>query len=125
MLRARIEPRLRAMGLEVHWDTHRLPEGIRLGPEGVLQVFRILQEALQNAIKHAGARGLWVEARLDGAADAPAIVLTARDDGTGLPDVVTPGRGLGNMRRRAEGLGATLAVEAAHPGTRVTLSLPR
>jgi signal transduction histidine kinase len=123
MLRSRLEPRLRAMGLAVHWDTHRLPEGIGLGPEGVLQVFRILQEALQNAIKHSQARTLWIEAAADGSA-APAVVLTVRDDGVGLAALAPAGRGLANMRRRAERLGATLTVEAAQPGTRVTLSLP-
>jgi signal transduction histidine kinase len=124
MLRSRLEPRLRAMGLVVHWDTHRLPEGIGLGPEGVLQVFRILQEALQNAIKHSQARTLWIEAQADGTSAAPAVRLTVRDDGVGLAAVVSGGRGLVNMRWRAERLGATLTVDAAHPGTRVTLSLP-
>jgi signal transduction histidine kinase len=121
MLRSRLEPRLRGIGLTVHWDTHGLPEGIRLGPEGVLQVFRILQEALQNAIKHSGARTLWVKARAEPA--APTIVLTVRDDGIGLPASADGGRGLANMRRRAERLGAVLTVARADPGTQVTLSL--
>lgn len=124
MLRSRLEPRLRAMGFTVHWDTHRLCEGIGLGPEGVLQVFRIVQEALQNAIKHSQARTLWIEAGVEGSAAAPAVVLTVRDDGLGLAPSAPGGHGLGNMRRRAERLGATLTVDAAHPGTRVTLALP-
>jgi len=124
MLRSRLEPRLRAMGLAVHWNTHELPAGIRLGPEGVLQVFRILQEALQNAIKHAAARALWIEAQADGSPTVPAIRVTVRDDGIGFPASRPEGRGLGNMRYRAERLGATLTVDSIPTGTRVTLLIP-
>jgi signal transduction histidine kinase len=121
MFRSRLDPRLRAMGLQVHWDTHNVPEGLSLGPEGVLQVFRILQEAIQNALKHAQAKTLWIEARLDGSARTPSLLVSVRDDGVGLP-AATPG--LDTIRRRAEALSATLTVEPAHPGTRVTLSVP-
>ena len=52
-------------------------------------------------------------------------VLTVRDDGRGLP--ATPGaagRGLANMRRRAESIGATLELVTEGPGLAVRLSLP-
>jgi signal transduction histidine kinase len=124
MFRARLEPRLREMELAVHWNTHQLPAGIRLGPEGLLHVFRILQESLQNALKHARARTLWIEARADGSPGAPGIRLSVRDDGVGFTTPRQGGRGLGNMRHRADRLGATLTVDSASPGTRVTLFLP-
>jgi signal transduction histidine kinase len=124
MLRARLEPRLRATGLEIHWDTRQVPDGLCLGSEGVLHVFRILQESIQNAIKHAHARTLWIEARAGAAGSPPAVELSVRDDGVGLRANARRGRGLGNMRHRAQQIGATLSVDAAHPGTRVTLSLP-
>jgi signal transduction histidine kinase len=125
MLRARLEPRLRATGLAIHWDTREVPDGFSLGSEGVLHVFRILQESIQNAIKHAQARTLWIEARAGAATSRPAVRLSVRDDGVGLRrGAAAGGRGLANMRRRAEQVAGTLTVEDAHPGTRVTLSLP-
>jgi signal transduction histidine kinase len=119
MFRARVEPRLRAMGLVVRWDTAGIPEGVRLGPEGVLHAFRILQEAIQNALKHSQAHTVWVEASDDGRR----IHVSVTDDGQGIPAVPVQGRGLRNMHRRAALIGGVVAVEAAHPGTRVTLSV--
>ena len=125
MLRARLEPRLQATGLAVHWDTRELPDGFCLGSEGVLHVFRILQESIQNTIKHARARTLWIEARAGAATSRPAVHLSVRDDGVGLrPGAAVHGRGLANMRRRAQQVAGTLTVEDTHPGTCVTLSLP-
>jgi len=124
MFRARLEPRLREMGLVVHWNTHQLPAGIRLGPEGLLHVFRILQESLQNALKHARARTLWIEALSDGSPGAPGVRLSVRDDGVGFVAPGQGGRGLRHMRHRAERLGATLTVDSTPPGTRVTVFLP-
>jgi signal transduction histidine kinase len=120
MLRARLDPRLRAAGLALHWDLGALPGGLRLGPEAVLHVLRILQEAVQNALKHARASALWVEARHD----VGRVRVSLRDNGCGLPAPLDEGRGLRHMRRRAERVGATLNLEPAGPGTRVTLLLP-
>jgi signal transduction histidine kinase len=120
--RARVEPRLRAIGLKVRWDTQAVPEGLRLGPEGVLHAFRILQEAIQNAIKHAQATTLRVEARADGAPGSVEVSVT--DDGVGIPALPVQGRGLRNMQRRAAQIGGVLTVAAADPGTRVTLTIP-
>jgi signal transduction histidine kinase len=123
MLRARLEPRLRATGLDVRWDTASLPEGLALGSEAVLQVFRIVQECVQNALKHAGARTLWIEARLEG--DPAGIRVSVRDDGVGpAGGAARAGRGMGTMRFRAERISGRLSVEAAEPGTRVSLRLP-
>jgi signal transduction histidine kinase len=124
MFRARLDPRLRGMGLAVHWDTHRLPAAIRLGPERLLHVFRVLQESLQNTLKHARARTLWIEARTDGPPDDPAVKVSVRDDGVGFSVPNPAGRGFSHMRQRAERLGATLTVDSTPSGTRVTLLLP-
>jgi signal transduction histidine kinase len=120
--RARVDPRLRAAGLQVTWDTQAVPAGLRLGPECVLHSFRILQEAIQNVIKHAGARRLRVEAWMEGPPGG--VRLAVQDDGMGIPAVPVQGRGLRNMQRRAARIGGLLAVEATQPGTRVTLFIP-
>lgn len=57
-------------------------------------------------------------------ADGGRLVLTIRDDGPGLPEDITAGVGLGNMRRRAQLIGASLRVGgAAAGGTLVQCSM--
>ena len=80
---------------------------------------RILQEAIQNVIKHAGARRLRVEARMDGPAGGVRVVV--QDDGTGMDGArVTVGAGLSNMRDRLDAVGGTLTVDS-QPGRGVTV----
>jgi len=88
-------------------------------------VYRIVQEATQNAIKHAGA--LQVKVTLD-SADGK-LLLSIEDDGLGLPgDVIQNARergGLRAMQERAEHCGGTFAFEARVPrGTRVRALFP-
>ncbi len=86
------------------------------------EVLRIAQEALQNAIKHAGASRIGV--RLD--AGDGRLVLEVEDDGVGFePDGrETRARSLGltSMQERAERLGGRLAIASA-PGRGTTVRL--
>jgi two-component system NarL family sensor kinase len=86
--------------------------------------FRIVQEALSNARRHAGARR--VEVALQREADW--LLLTVHDSGCGLtPGVVREGRGLGlaSMRDRAQLLGGTCSIRTeASGGTVVHARLP-
>jgi PAS domain S-box-containing protein len=86
-------------------------------------LYRIAQEALHNAIKHAQARTVAV--RL--VCRPPDLVLEVHDDGTGFDaGGAFPGHlGLHTMRERAARLGATLAVESAPGrGTRIQVQVP-
>ncbi|MDZ7619902.1 MAG: ATP-binding protein [Patescibacteria group bacterium] len=78
------------------------------------QLYRIAQEAVSNAVKHAQAEHVDIE--LD--SDRAATVLEIRDDGCGLPPKIerSPGRGLDIMRYRAELIRGTLTVESAPSG---------
>jgi PAS domain S-box-containing protein len=93
-------------------------------PEGAQDhIFRIAQEALTNAVKHAGARRIDIVLRVAEAA----VKLTVRDDGMGLPSSV-PSSGLGraSMRHRASAIGALLFVSnVAGGGTEVRLDCPQ
>ena len=60
-LRYRLEPRLTAAGLALGWDVDP-HAGSRLAPGAVLHVLRVVQEALNNAMKHAQATHLGVRA---------------------------------------------------------------
>jgi signal transduction histidine kinase len=83
--------------------------------------FRIAQEGLTNAVRHANAER--VEVVLSAAADALTVVV--RDDGDGLPASAVPGVGLASMRDRAAELGGWCTVTPSATGTTVTAHLPR
>jgi len=89
-------------------------------------LFRIVQEAVNNVVKHADATELSIELS---AADSEISILVS-DNGTGF-DVqahreAEHGFGLFSMRQRADGIGATLTiVSAPGRGTQVFASLPR
>ncbi len=93
-----------------------------LSPEEELVIYRVAQESLTNAVRHARARrvGLVLETR-DG---APTLEVT--DDGVGLPaGDGNSGTGIRGMRERALLVGAQLDVDAPREGgTRVRLVLP-
>jgi signal transduction histidine kinase len=90
--------------------------------------FRVVQEALTNAVRHAQARHVWIELHRSDTA----LELVVRDDGVGF-DV--PGRlaqaaneghlGLLGMRERVALLAGTVAVDSTPGhGTRIHVSLP-
>jgi signal transduction histidine kinase len=84
-------------------------------------VYRIIQEALTNVVKHAGATRVAVEAREDDGV----LRLTVTDDGRGF-DTGAPGAGFGlaGMRERVLLLGGALDVESGPAGTRLEATLP-
>jgi signal transduction histidine kinase len=87
------------------------------------QLFRIGQEALRNALRHAKASR--VTLRL--AEEDDALVLSVTDDGAGLPppEARGPGMGLSIMQHRAEHLGTRLEIESAPGrGTCITCRVP-
>jgi len=87
-------------------------------------VYRIAQEALHNALRHADAK--LVEVRL--AERDGTVLLTVTDDGHGFdPDsAARAGRRLGltSMRERARSVGGRLAVESTPRGTAVRVEVP-
>ncbi|MGI5238027.1 sensor histidine kinase [Dactylosporangium sp. CA-139066] len=106
-------------GLDVEAAVDGLP---RLPAAAESAVYRIVQEALTNAVRHAGAARVRIEAGPRG----PDLRVVVRDDGCGPPaGGFTAGHGLHGMRERAELLGAQLHVAAAGSrGTEVRLDLP-
>ncbi|MEZ5386026.1 MAG: PAS domain S-box protein [Prosthecobacter sp.] len=88
-----------------------------------VQLFRIAQEAVSNAVKHGQARR--VEIRL--IRQSGRVVLTIRDDGVGIPDKPAKGTGMGllTMSHRAQMMGGTLSVTPRpNGGTQVLCSVP-
>ncbi|HEY6395818.1 MAG TPA: sensor histidine kinase [Solirubrobacteraceae bacterium] len=85
-----------------------------------LVIYRVAQEALTNALRHAQASEITVSLTLG----AGAVVLHVRDDGRGLSDRKREG-GLTGMRERAMLIDATLEVRSEEGrGTDVVLTVP-
>jgi len=85
-------------------------------------VYRLVQEALTNVVKHASASRVTVGVRDEGGRTEISI----RDDGEGFdPGAATGGRGLTGMRERIELLGGQIAVSSTPgEGTEITASVP-
>jgi signal transduction histidine kinase len=128
--RHRWDPRLEALGLVLDWQVDDELDGLDMPPDVVLQVMRILQESVVNALKHAQARCLVVRATLQRpTGDAPVLWLEVEDDGIGLAAATDAPRvaqhGLRSMHTRSREIGATLAlVSGASGGTRLSLTWP-
>jgi two-component system, NarL family, sensor histidine kinase UhpB len=93
-----------------------------LAAEQELVVYRVAQEALTNAVRHADADALRVSLR----ADSDAVVLTVQDDGRGFdPGNDTTASGIRGMRERALLVRGRLDLQSARGrGTVVTLRIP-
>lgn len=99
----------------------------RLAPEIETALYRIVQEALSNAVRHARPRRIAVEVREEG----PSVRAVVRDDGRGF-DVAAAlarrgdrGLGLIGMRERAEALGGSLEIRSApDQGTELCVVIP-
>jgi len=99
----------------------------RLPPHMETAVFRILQEACTNVLKHAGATHARVEVTVSGGQ----VTLAVQDDGRGFDLAAVPrsreGRGMGlmGMQERAELLGGAWKVTSRpNGGTRVEVVIP-
>ena len=89
-------------------------------PERAHVLLRCTQEIITNAVRHAGARNLWIAAsRVD-----DCIVMSARDDGRGADQLVA-GNGLRGMRERLQQHGGELAIDPRpKAGFSLQLTLP-
>ena len=107
-------------GIEVATDV-RLPAGVRHASTVEITLYRIVQEALTNAVKHSGAQ------RVEIAVNEKQGMLRARvaDDGHGFDAAAgTDGFGLMGMRERVGLLGGELEIASSADGTVVTAALP-
>jgi signal transduction histidine kinase len=116
----------RQTGLVLHYE--KSGESFPIGTRAGVQIYRVLQEALNNVSRHSGAKEAWIRLRF-----APEqLELEVEDHGKGLaPAEGQTGIGLVAMRERAELLGGTVTVaafgtaQANGTGTRVRLKIPR
>jgi signal transduction histidine kinase len=118
-LRKHVEVLRRLHKVDIALD---VDDGVALGGDGDQDVLRIAQEALANAVRHAGARCLRVRLARDG----ERVVLEVSDDGAGFeptdPEVRGRRLGLTSMEERAARLGGRLEIRSA-PGAGTTVRL--
>jgi len=120
-LRYRLEARLKKRGIALLWQVRDIPKLNSLTPQNVLHILRILQETFTNIVKHAGARTITVKT----GCTQEQIFIEVADDGCGFVRNNEGGRGLCNMRKRAQALGAKLELLPSSSGTTVGLYLSR
>jgi two-component system NarL family sensor kinase len=102
--------------VDVHGDLEALPAAVEVA------AYRIVSEALTNAVRHSGAGA--IDVVLHVAPDADALEVRVEDDGAGIrPDAVR-GVGLASMHERAAELGGWCTVVRSGRGTEVRAHLP-
>jgi PAS domain S-box-containing protein len=108
------------------WSVHCQArcQAVELPPETAEHLFRIAQEAITNALKHANCENIQIVlAQAD-----EAITLSVSDDGRGIreTDLHRFGNGIQSMRHRCQLIGAILRVVGSkEDGTLVAVRLPR
>lgn len=96
--------------------------GGRLDPELEIGVYRLIQEALTNVVKHAHASAVSLAVREDGGG----VTVELRDNGVGFsPDAVAGGFGLAGMRERVRLADGSLKIDSGTQGTVIRARLAR
>ncbi len=129
---ALVEKLRHSSGLTIVWRCDEIDP--LLSKEDRLHIYRVIQEALANIVKHANATNV----RLDVCREDGHVSISVTDDGIGFDGEIgsadgAPGRrrdiargfGLASMAERARIIGGTLTVSSArHSGTRILLNVP-
>ena len=125
MLRMRLSGQFSNANLKLHWQVDDLPRIDNFGPANVLNTMRIIQEAITNVIKHSGANNLTIStSEFTGDDQQHYARIEVADDGKGMnPALPHEGRGLLNMKKRADLIGGRLTIESER-GTKIRLELP-
>jgi signal transduction histidine kinase len=109
----------RRTGMRIDVDAEDVPD--ELPDEYKTCVYRVVQEALQNSSRHAGAHSVRILVRQH----PDRVALTVRDDGRGFDAERVRGLGLLGMEERAKHLGGTFEIESRPGrGTELRIELP-
>jgi len=122
--RTRLQPRVEDAGFAFRWD-NRLGDDLPPFPaRKTLQLFRIIQEAVNNALKHSGGSEVAILLERD-ETDPGTLRVLVQDDGKGFAGTPPGGHGLGNMRARAAQVGGDVQFDTRDGGgTVVTIVFP-
>jgi len=122
--RERIESQFAAADITLDWQNDKSAMRANYTASEVLQVYRVLQEACTNVIRHADASD--VQIALSAVEDDSAFpfAICVRDNGRGIIGDRTAGKGVASMKARASRLQGKLDIESDASGTVVMLCLP-
>jgi signal transduction histidine kinase len=122
-LRHRLTPRLQQAGVTLDWAVSDVPPLPWLDARKALHIMRILQEALSNSLRHAGATHLRLSTSLEG--DGVCVCLSDNGQGFDVQRALQQGgRGMLHQQRRAEAIGGRIAWHSEGPGASTRLWLP-
>ncbi len=94
---------------------------LQSSPQEQIILFRIIQEALHNSIKHSGSRHILITIYTG----LKETELSVSDDGNGFSEVsAPPGLGIRNMKHRASLLGGSIRFESSSAGSSVYITIP-
>ena len=115
---SRLAQRTQETGVRVHLET----EPLVLDEPRAEALYRVAQEALHNALRHADAQNIWIRLTRIG----QEVVLSVKDDGRGLNEEPRYGLGLRSMKARAEALGGRLELTSpsSSKGLRLEVRIP-
>jgi signal transduction histidine kinase len=114
--------RHRRRNLQISIHSEALPP---LPAAAEVAIFRIVQEAVTNVVRHAGAQSCEINLHVLGEAGKARFMAEIKDDGSGIQPGRPPGVGLESMRERAAELGGECTVETVTGrGTTVRACIP-
>jgi len=122
MMRMRLIDQLDSANIELEWAVTDLPEIQDMSPRRSLHIMRIVQEAMTNSIKHADSKKMTLRTGLL-CDQEKQIYIDIIDYGVGmeLENIELQGRGINNMRYRAEQINAKLEINSSSNGRCVRL----
>lgn len=118
--KSRVRPRIEDAGFSLNWQAASQIQA-DLSPQQALQLFRIMQEAVTNALKHSGGDRITISITND---VDDGVTLAIADNGTGLTETKTGGHGLNNMQNRAQAAGGHFDYLSTSEGMTITLKVP-
>lgn len=125
---ARARQQTDAAGVALRWQQAEEESAAVRDPQAILSIYRWMQEALTNAIRHSGARRIEIAAVVSKLGEE--LIVSIADDGVGMDTATeTPsmtGKGLVNMRRRAADLSGRFEILPGLDGrgVKVVLAVP-
>ena len=119
-LRYRLEPRLKACGVELQWEVGLIDPVRRLDAQAMRHLQFMVFEAFSNVLQHAHASRLRIEAN----PTQNGVRLRIVDDGCGFDPLRPGGKGLASLRDRARAIGASLQIDSQPGQTVVDIVIP-
>jgi len=122
--RQRVAPALESAGIHLVWEVEEVPALPQLDAQGVMHLFRCMQEVFANIVKHSKATRVVVRT----GCTEQGVFIFVEDNGVGMPKMsaaLIKGRGLGNLRVRAHSIGAKVRFLSSSLGTGVEFLFPR